>query len=165
MSRVTGLVGGWFTPMFDDQVDTRLVNAIALAILVAGYAIGMLLLRRILDPGPLARGEARWRYRNRALRERIARAWVWLGVPDRSPGWWATRIEFSVAIAALALVALLLPSYARPTFGGDGLSARGMLVMAAGVAGMIVGLAWMVRIYRAPLRMDSKAYWRYRDGA
>ena len=28
-----------------------------------------------------------------------------------------------------------------------------------------VGLAWMIRIYRAPLSMDAKAYWRYRDGA
>ena len=36
------------------------------------------------------------------------------------------------------------------------------LLVAKGFAGMLIGLAWMWRIYRAPTRTES-ATWRYRD--
>ena len=37
-----------------------------------------------------------------------------------------------------------------------------MIPQAVGVLGVLIGLAWMWRIYRAPTRNDE-AVWRYRD--
>ena len=36
------------------------------------------------------------------------------------------------------------------------------LPLAAGVFGMLIGFAWMLRIYRAPTRVE-KAHWRFHD--
>ena len=88
---------------------------------------------------------------------------------SRTPGWWATRLEFAIAIS-LAIMAAVVALVVMPEgsmFGRDNpprqLVWLGQLTV--GSAGILIGLAWMVRIYRAPLRMDSKAYWRYHDGA
>ena len=51
----------------DDPELARLVlgGAIVLAL------IGLAWIRRIMDPGPLSRGDARWRYRDRDILERM----------------------------------------------------------------------------------------------
>jgi hypothetical protein len=168
MTIFAGLVGGWLTRMFDERAGQQAGEAIILAAVVAGYAAALLMLRRIIDPGPLARGEARWRYRSRALRERIARARTWFVLLDRKPGWWTTRLEFAVGIAALVATSIFALAVAlrEPSFGaGPERYLPWTLVPLVGVGGSAVGLAWMIRIYRAPLRLDSSAYWRYRDGS
>jgi hypothetical protein len=85
----------------------------------------------------------------------------------RKPGWWLTRIEFVAAITSFTVVAVTL--VATPTTFGtyDGPRPPLWWLLSPGVAiaGMLVGLLWMIRLYRAPLKLDSKAYWRYRDGA
>jgi hypothetical protein len=159
MTIFAGLGGGWSGPMLEDRASPIPLGVFVLFVLVVGGLGFRYVVHRITDPGPLARGEARWRYRNRAVRERIVRAMTWLVPVDRSAGWWATRIEFAVAIGSIATTALL--DAALPGFGG-----RTTLpaVSLGALAVMLVGLAWMIRIYRAPLRLDSKAYWRYHDG-
>ena len=155
------LVAGWLMPMFDDRGRTGLSQGLVVAVAVACCVAGLYFMRGAADPGPLARGEAQWRYRSRPLRERIARTRMRL---SRTPGWWATRLEFAIAIGAALLPPLLVPAAMAPTF-GDVSPRMGLAWLVIGEAASLVGLAWMIRIYRAPLRMDSKAYWRYRDGA
>ena len=82
---------------------------------------------------------------------------------SRTPGWWATRLEFAIAIAALAVPALVFMSVLSQ-FHHEPIGYVSAMTV-AGSTGVVIGLAWMIRIYRAPLRMDAKAYWRYRDGA
>ncbi len=85
---------------------------------------------------------------------------------SRTPGWWATRLEFAIAIAPRSLLPRAAGSCREAsTFGARTARGSRLAWLVIGDAGILVGLAWMIRIYRAPLRMDSKAYWRYRDGA
>jgi hypothetical protein len=35
--------------------------------------------------------------------------------------------------------------------------------MAIGIGGVIFGLAWMWRIYKAPTKYEDRAHWRYRE--
>lgn len=119
---------------------------------------GILLVRRLSDPGPLARGEARWRYRDSSLRARLEGALDGPVLPDRTRGWWLTRVEFGIALGMpLLTVKLLLDS------SWTGISAFLMPTTIAGFAGMAFGLWWMFRIYRAGARNDADASWCYRD--
>lgn len=81
---------------------------------------------------------------------------------DRSRGWLAARVE--LAIAVIVVVAIPILYLGRPPMDGDPWPDRrlvdGLLVAAEVMA--IVGLAWMVRIWRGPLR-DRVPAWRYRD--
>jgi hypothetical protein len=166
MTMFAGLVGGWLgTPMFEDRAD-RLSQGIIIAVAVTCYVVGIYFIPRNLDPGPLARGDARWRYRSRALRERIGRARNSLALIDRKPAWWATRIELAIAIVAAAVPPALVPVVLdQQSMFGRSASIDPLAMLGLAEASILVGLAWMVRIYRAPLRNDAKAYWRYRDGA
>jgi hypothetical protein len=78
-------------------------------------------------------------------------------------GWYLTRIELALAVGAPLLTGLLLfvaaPQGMGGFFGEPPLTAY--LVPAVGVAGVLVGLAWMIRIYRGP--RDEPPRWRYRD--
>ena len=154
------LVAGWLTPMFEDRGRGWVSQGLVLSVAVACCVAGLYFMRGAADPGPLARGEARWRYRSRPVRERIGRARMRL---SRTPGWWATRLEFAIAIAALAVPALVFMSVLSQ-FHHEPIGYVSAMTV-AGSTGVVIGLAWMIRIYRAPLRMDAKAYWRYRDGA
>ena len=51
-----------------------------------------------------------------------------------------------------------------PTFGDDS-PMTALAILAVAEAAILVGIAWMVRIYRAPLQVDATATWRYRDGS
>ena len=155
-------------PMFAGPIaeDPGPVAVLLVGIAILGPVVGIHLVRRLSDPGPLARGEARWRYRSRPAREQLA-ATISALVSSRTIGWWTTRLEFAVAIAFAMLAAAIavLAAPWDPLTGYDG--PPRLLVWlagsAAGAVGILVGLAWMVRIYRAPLRFDSSASWRYRD--
>ncbi len=68
-----------------------------------------------------------------------------------------------MAIGVIVGLPLLVLAQPPMTGGGAHPIAAGGLVSLAGYAGMLLGLAWMVRIYRAGLRNDAKATWRYRD--
>ena len=148
----------------DIRDDATLSAWLVIAVAIAGFAVGIYLIRRSADPGPLARGESRWRYRSRPLQERIAAPRIRLSPFYRTPGWLLTRLEFAIAIGAALLPPLLLPAVMARTF-GDVSPRMGLAWLVIAEAASLIGLAWMVRIYRAPLRMDSKAHWRYHDGA
>ena len=135
-----------------------LVLAVSLVLAIAG----LVLIRRIGDPGPLARGEARWRYRDRARIEGPNRIAASFQLPRRTRGWWVTRMQFGIAVVALVLGHWSLMVQLEPTFGGVRIGLWAMLPIAA-YAGMWAGFVWMIRIYRAGLRNDSEATWRYRD--
>ena len=82
----------------------------------------------------------------------------------------------SLVIAFLLFAGVSSPIGPAPTFGptvvltmtgiessrdADGIPI-GMIPQAVGVLGLLIGLAWMWRIYRAPTKSDG-ALWRYRD--
>ena len=77
----------------------------------------------------------------------------------RIRGWWLTRIELAIGIGVVLVAALLY--VAQPGFTGYSPPWwEGPLTWAAYV-GMLVGLVWMIRIYRGP--SDEPPPWRYRD--
>ena len=67
-----------------------------------------------------------------------------------------------------ALVVLAIPAFffiAAPNFTAMSLHEPGALQVAlpvVGVAGLVIGFVWMVRIFRADPEPDAKS-WRYRD--
>jgi hypothetical protein len=76
-------------------------------------------------------------------------------VTRRTPAWYWTRLELAIGVGLVLLVGLnlLFP----PVFvGGRAQECWG----AAGFLGMVVGLAWMIRIFRGP--RDEPPRWRYR---
>ena len=89
--------------------------------------------------------------------------------PVKAPGYWPTRILLAVALIATAITvvfALWAAFWAAPTFGGGGgPSVWGLpnnvviVVLAAAIA--VIGLIWMIRIFRGP--RDEPPRWRYRD--
>ena len=72
------------------------------------------------------------------------------------------RLMFAVAVLPLAVAAFFF--VAAPNFidGFYNPSPIGLLVPAIGVAALVVGLVWMIRILRADPEPDAKS-WRYRD--
>lgn len=166
MTEILGLAGGGLGLPLDDLTAGagRLVVP-AVAMIVA--FVGLALIRDLADPGTRKRGEAGWCYRDRTRRERIAATLASSEVPDygQTRGWWITRIEFGIATTAV-LVGLLwvLMPWPEPFMGEPGpILVPWRLVAPAALAGMLFGLGWMVRIYRAGLRNDSEPTWRYRD--
>jgi hypothetical protein len=154
-------------PMFDSRPSlVGLPSSVVLMVAtVALMVIGFLWLHRTLEPGPLVRGESRWRYRDRARMEHIRRAIRSLVARPgfRTSGWWATRIEFGLAGFMLALATVALPG-ALSVGGFHGPSTLEILATSSvGYAGILIGIWWMRRIYLAPLEADSEAGWRYRD--
>jgi hypothetical protein len=76
------------------------------------------------------------------------------------------RLELLVGFASALLFAFLF--VAKPGFTGGGWRSESWIVRAApdapvvvGVVGVILGLAWMVRIYRGDPEPDMRS-WRYR---
>jgi len=66
-----------------------------------------------------------------------------------------------------ALVVLAIPAFlliAQPNFTNSGYDPRplGLIIPAIGVVGLVGGLIWMVRIFRADPEPRTKG-WRYRD--
>lgn len=150
----------WFGPMFDDRASIfgLPVDLVYLVGVAALLAFGFLWVRHSLGPDELTRGDARWRYRDRGVRHAIAD--LVHDLRSRTGGWWATRIEFAVAIGSLGFVVLAvvwLPSFARSS------SLLAAAPTAIGLVGIVIGLVAMVRIYRAGLREDAATSWRYRD--
>ena len=128
-------------------------------------AIGFLWIRHTFEPGPFVRGESRWRYRDRGRVDRIRRSirslMVW--PRTRTQRWWATRLEFGVAGAVLAVGTAALQA-ALSSGGFYGPSTLEILATSGlGYAGILFGIWWMRRIYLAPLETDPEARWRYRD--
>ncbi len=86
-------------------------------------------------------------------------------LPGRSRGWWITRIELAVGIAAVALGGWVAVATQWNSFGAS----RAWLLpipiyilpAVAYIVTAVVGLAWMIRIYRGP--NDEALAWRYRD--
>jgi hypothetical protein len=79
---------------------------------------------------------------------------------ERTRGWYWTRIELAIGIGVVLLAAasyLLEPAY----MGGFGPHWLETPLTSAAYVGMLVGLVWMVRIYRGP--RDEPPPWRYRD--
>jgi hypothetical protein len=73
------------------------------------------------------------------------------------------RLMFVPAVMALAVPAFFF--IAAPNFTGMSLQEAGALDVAlpfVGVAGLVVGFIWMVRIFRADPEPKTKG-WRYRD--
>jgi hypothetical protein len=76
--------------------------------------------------------------------------------PEKLPAYWPTRIILAIGIAVIAVdIAVILG--APSAMGGQTMSS-GQAAMGLGLG--IVGLAWMVRIFRGP--RDQAAPWRHR---
>ena len=98
-----------------------------------------------------------------------------------------TRARFLLAIPWLVIAFLVFaggaaPAFREPTFGGPPptllLTISGFqmsspaggatgipidaLMLAVGVFGILIGFAWMWRLYRAPTRVQG-AHWRFHD--
>jgi hypothetical protein len=72
------------------------------------------------------------------------------------------RLMFAAALIPLAVAAFFFVAAPNFTGGFYDPGPIGLLVPAIGVAALVVGLAWMVRILRADPEPDAKS-WRYRD--
>jgi hypothetical protein len=75
------------------------------------------------------------------------------------------RIEFVVAVLVVLFAAFLY--IAAPQTGGmrspdSGLIRLTDVLLVLGVAGMVIGFGWMIRIYRADPEPDQRS-WRYRS--
>jgi uncharacterized membrane protein YgdD (TMEM256/DUF423 family) len=158
-------VGWWLGPYGVERISILGLPGGAVVTLVAiGLtAIGLIWLRNLLRSDELTRGEARWRYRERRIVDRLDEALVELRAPCRTPGWWMTRLEFAAAIGAIVFAGVVLAWSASVQqtlfFELESLPA------AAGFGGMLFGLGWMIRIYRAPAEGARGATWRFRDHA
>ena len=82
-------------------------------------------------------------------------------------GQWGRRIaqaEIALAIAAVIAVGFLF--LMAPSFTGGGMHERAFdaadASLVLGAAGLVVGFAWMIRIYRASPEPDPHV-WRYRE--
>jgi hypothetical protein len=125
-------------------------------------ALGAAWVLHILRMDEVLRG-GRWRYRDRGRMERLRRTIGSLvEVPfTRTPGWWATRIEFAVAGGALAVATIAITGLPDVV----GYRSTGWPVVALtllGYAGIVFGIRWMRRIYLSPLEVDPEVGFRYR---
>ena len=159
-------------PMFDSRPSIfGLPSSVVVMLGALGLmVIGFLWLRHTFEPGPLVRGESRWRYRDRPRLQRI-RDWLAEGDqtlrPTRTWGWYVTRLEFGLAAVVAVIAAGGLPTFLgvlAPRFGGDAVALPlALIVPVVGYAGIAFGIWWMHREYTAGLRADSDTRWRYRD--
>jgi hypothetical protein len=125
-------------------------------------ALGAAWVLHILGMDEVLRG-GRWRYRDRGRMERLKRTIGSLvEVPfTRTPGWWATRIEFAVAGGALVVATIAITGLPDVV----GYRSTGWPVVALtllGYAGIVFGIRWMRRIYLSPLEVDPEVGFRYR---
>jgi hypothetical protein len=75
-----------------------------------------------------------------------------------------TRIELAITVVAFGLIGLLIVAAPNTTGGGMSRGAPAVLswlVYGAGVAGILVGAIWIVRVARS-LREDDASTWRSR---
>ncbi len=86
---------------------------------------------------------------------------------ERTPAYWPTRILLAVGFVAAAIevaLAFTLILAAPPMFGSEptalGLPYR-VVQGLVGVAAAMIGLVWMIRIFRGP--RDQPPRWRYRN--
>ncbi len=81
------------------------------------------------------------------------------------PSYWPTRIMLAIGFVATVMVVLLAPTLVSPCISCDNASVLGVpsnvLEAALAVGLAIVGLAWMLRIFRGT--PDEPRAWRYRD--
>jgi hypothetical protein len=90
------------------------------------------------------------------------------GSPDqgepRTDAWFWARMELGLGIGLVVLAGFTLvaaPTFvSTPTFTLEGPGYESPLVI-AGCVGMVVGLVWMIRIFRGS--HDEPPPWRYRD--
>lgn len=78
----------------------------------------------------------------------------------RTPAYWPTRILLGVGIVATAAtvgLTLVVAAARRSMFGPPSAD----LVLFAAPVLAVIGLAWMLRIFRGP--RDEPPPWRYRD--
>ena len=78
---------------------------------------------------------------------------------DRMPGWLLARLELAIAAAVVVVIPILGLAIPGRTWHDPWLYGLSP-VMAELIA--VVGLVWMVRIWRGPL-LDRVPAWRYRD--
>jgi len=73
------------------------------------------------------------------------------------------RIEFAVAITVILVTTVLFLDSLAPTFGSSEEWKPVALLLLGGIGflGMLVGLVWIIRIYRGP--RDEPPRWRFRD--
>ena len=80
--------------------------------------------------------------------------------------WWARSL---LVIAGILIVSPVVLWVSEPAFTGGLYESTvagfpiSLLPAAIGFAGMLFGLAWMWRIYKAPTKYEVGAHWRYRD--
>jgi hypothetical protein len=75
------------------------------------------------------------------------------------------RFELAVAFAAIPFSLFLLvaaPGSTGPMFVSERVRLLEVLIPAIGFGGMVVGLAWMIRIHRADPEAGERS-WRYHD--
>ena len=89
-------------------------------------------------------------------------------IPDtRARGWLVARLELVLAVVVVLVATIILITNEPFALGYDGRWQEGYRVWATvfpyvGEALAIVGLAWMIRIWRGPTR-DAPPEWRYRE--
>jgi hypothetical protein len=84
--------------------------------------------------------------------------------PKKTPAYWATWIMLGAAFllpVAVALLWLTAPQPMGPPLHDDRFGWVGPVIIAVGVALWLVGVIWMLRIFRGP--RDEPPPWRYRD--
>jgi hypothetical protein len=89
--------------------------------------------------------------------------------PKRTPAWWWVRLELLAGISLTVLIASQGLTWTQAvTFGPGHPITLGPFEMPASVLGAttalvmaVVGLTWMVRIFRGPT--DDPPPWRYRN--
>jgi hypothetical protein len=144
-------------PILGRLMDLPTIN-LGLLVPLAGFL--MLLLAAAITIR-ISRGEGdavgRWRYRE--SRGAVPRAVPARPRPDVQASRRMSRLLLGVAIGYILLAVVLWVG--RPGFmGSDGGAQLG--ADAAGLATMLFGLGWMIRIYRADPEPDDPA-WRYRS--
>jgi hypothetical protein len=150
--------------MFHDPAPFGLPNdLVTMTVSITLAAVGLAWLHRTLGTDELV-ARAAWRYRDRGRIAGIVhtiRSLVELPL-TQTVGWWATRIEFALAAAAL-LVATLGLAGLQPALGSSPMALPVFGLSLVGYAGIVVGIGWMRRIYLSPLELDPEVRWRYRD--
>ena len=116
---------------------------------------------------------AAWRYRDRRRTGSDRRA-ARRHAPDDRPiadtrarGWLVARLELVLALVVVLVATIILITNEPFALGYDGRWQEAYRVWAAvlpyvGEALAIVGLVWMIRIWRGPTR-DAPPEWRYRE--
>ena len=80
---------------------------------------------------------------------------------DRTRGWLLARLVLAIAVLAVIAIPLLArPSPSPACRVGSHTAIGSAPIIAEAIA--IVGLVWMVRIWRGPAR-DARRQWRYRE--